>query len=439
MKKIFTLLTLAFTFTTTMAQWSTLGSGLNAEATTLVFFNGDLYAGGNFTQAGDTAANYIARWDGSTWSPVGTGMNAAVRALCVYNNELYAGGDFNVAGGITARKIAKWNGVAWDSVGTGINDSGFVAALAVHDNELYVGGQITNAGDVQQVHGIARWNGSAWNAVGFGFTSMYFPKTIVKSLYSHNGTLYAAGMFDQAENDFAVGVAEWDGLIWSDLNFGFNNEGLCMTGYSGFLYVGGSFSETINGGQPMGGFGQWDGTSWEQIGTGVDSTVSAMAVFKNNLYVGGYFKTANNQAARHLAVWNGGTFDAVPLGTDTAILSMAADSSALYMAGLFTTAGGIAASHIVKYAGSTDIKEHRNAEIDVWPNPSNGSFLISLSKAFNDADVKVFDVVGNEVYFTKLNGTKATVDLSFCADGVYMLKVSEGSFELHTSRLILIR
>ena len=30
--------------------------------------------GGTFTDAGGTAANTIARWDGATWEPLGAGM-----------------------------------------------------------------------------------------------------------------------------------------------------------------------------------------------------------------------------------------------------------------------------------------------------------------------------------------------------------------------------
>ena len=33
-----------------------------------------LYAGGYFTTAGGTSANYIAQWNGSSWSALGSGM-----------------------------------------------------------------------------------------------------------------------------------------------------------------------------------------------------------------------------------------------------------------------------------------------------------------------------------------------------------------------------
>ena len=60
----------------------------------LMVYNGELIAGGEFTTAGGTEANCIARWDGTTWSPLDSGMNGEVFALTVYDGELIAGGRF---------------------------------------------------------------------------------------------------------------------------------------------------------------------------------------------------------------------------------------------------------------------------------------------------------------------------------------------------------
>jgi hypothetical protein len=57
-----------------------------------------LYAGGDFTQAGGSAANDIAQWNGSSWSALGSGMNYAVYALAASGGTLYAGGIFTTAG-----------------------------------------------------------------------------------------------------------------------------------------------------------------------------------------------------------------------------------------------------------------------------------------------------------------------------------------------------
>src|SRR5207249_8096283 len=135
----------------------------------------DVYAGGYFTTAGGTAANYIAKWNGSTWTALGSGIDAppftstAVYALAVSGSDVYAGGYFTTAGGSAANNIAKWNGSTWTALDSGVG-FGFVSALAVSGSVLYAGGQINSAGD-SAANNIAKWNGSSWSALGSGMNN----------------------------------------------------------------------------------------------------------------------------------------------------------------------------------------------------------------------------------------------------------------------------
>ena len=85
--------------------WSALGYGLDSTVQSLLLDReGNLYAGGRFTNAGGVAATNIARWNGSEWSALGTGLSGGnnVSALAVSGGILYAGGSFTRAGGIAA-------------------------------------------------------------------------------------------------------------------------------------------------------------------------------------------------------------------------------------------------------------------------------------------------------------------------------------------------
>ena len=70
--------------------WSPLGAGVNDQVNALKVFNGELYAGGKFTQAGGNAASHVAKWNGTSWTALGAGMPLEAYSLTVYNNQLYA-------------------------------------------------------------------------------------------------------------------------------------------------------------------------------------------------------------------------------------------------------------------------------------------------------------------------------------------------------------
>ena len=108
------------------SAWSALGTGMNGRVNTLAIdSSNNLYAGGYFTQAGGSTVKCVAKWNGSTWSALGTGMTYAgdtpyVNTIAVDSSgNVYAGGYFNNAGGTAVNRIAKWNGSNWSALSTG--------------------------------------------------------------------------------------------------------------------------------------------------------------------------------------------------------------------------------------------------------------------------------------------------------------------------------
>src|SRR5262249_49462451 len=149
--------------------WMALGSGMNSRVTALAVSGSNVYAGGWFKLAGDTAANHVAKWNGISWSPLGSGLdgppppaNPAVKALAISGTNLYAGGWFTSP----ANYIARWDGSIWSALGSGMGGiaSPEVLTLAVSGSDLLVGGQFTQAGGSAATN-IAKWNGSVWSAL----------------------------------------------------------------------------------------------------------------------------------------------------------------------------------------------------------------------------------------------------------------------------------
>ncbi len=291
-------------------QWSALANGVNAAVHAIALDStGSLYAGGGFTAAGDVIVNCIARWDGTTWSALGDGMAAEhaspqVRALAVDGQgNLYAGGDFTKAGGIAANYIARWDGSTWSALGRGMDDQ--VTALVVDpQGNLYAAGWFKRAGGVE-ANGIARWNGTAWSPLGSG-TNMVEAIAI-----DQEGDLYAAGMFYILPvNSTFQYIARWDGSTWNPLGNGVDNSVHALAvDPRGNLYATGDFT---NAGEAAARrIARWDGANWSPLGSGIgevqgdySSPPAALVVDdRGNLYVGGQFTLAGSKPSAYLAKW----------------------------------------------------------------------------------------------------------------------------------------
>lgn len=290
--------------------------------------NGNIYAGGYFTFAGEVAANNIAKWDGTTWSALGTGTNSHVRTLAVDDSRnLYAGGNFTTAGGVTVNHVARWDGTAWHPLGSGMDgyyeDS--VGALAVGpDGSLYAGGPFTTVSGVA-VNCIAKWDGSNWSALGSGMGG-----TVLALAFGPDGSLYAGGQFTTAGGMPANYIARWDGVTWHPLGSGvwgdfYPNVSVLLVGPDGTLYAGGDFTTT--GGVAANHIAKWDGSQWSALGEGLNRFPLTLAMDRRgNLYAGGAFFTAGGVFAHHIAKWDGSTWSALGSGMHEWVWDLAADA-----------------------------------------------------------------------------------------------------------------
>lgn len=89
----------------------------------------------------------------------------------------------------------------------------------------------------------------------------------------------------------------------------------------------------------------------------------------------------------------------------------------------------------IAYAWGTDtilnvgIKEVANASFDLYPNPTSNTINLKMNSIANEgANVKVYNVLGANIYSTKFNGLTSSIDVSAWPNGVYTIGVetSEG-------------
>ena len=317
----------------------TPNGSLNGYVDALLVSGGVLYVGGSFTNVNDggvalSAADNLARWDGTHWSAVGSGtggngsLNGTVIALAISGQDLYVGGAFTDVDNAgtqlgSADYVAKWDGANWSSLGNNGGGNGslgnYVYALLMDGTDVIVGGSFIDVRDglntLSNVDYIARWNGSHWSAVGAGpggtTGALNAP---VMALARMGSDIFAGGNFTDVydgavhvpEADY---VAKWDGVHWSALGgngsgAGSLNQRVTAFAVSGTdLYAGGYFTSLNNQGVPdaTGAYvARWDGTTWHGLGSNgvgggaLGDSVWALAGSGGNLYVGGPFLDVNN-------------------------------------------------------------------------------------------------------------------------------------------------
>ena len=382
--------------------WSALGSGLkgaanSAPVSALAFLGTDLYATGNFTNAGGVTATRVAKWDGLSWSSIGA-INGT--ASCAVSNagSIYLCGDFNLASNVIGNHIIRWDGIDWHGV-TGKPAQGthlFVQALGLGDDGLYMGGFFSAVGNIPASR-IARWDGTNWNALGVGLTRSFSGSLDVRAIKARNNEVYIGGDFSSAGGIDCTNIAMWDGNNWSALANGFDAAVFAIEVTPTDVYVGGSFTNAYN----FPGFGtmvnriaRWDGGAWWDLGGGVSGGVGAIYAANGILYVGGSFTNAGGNTANRIATWDGVSWSSLGTGAangvNSTVSAILVDGTDVYVGGSFTTAGGVTAPGIAKWDGSN------------WSSVGQGVFYSST------ASVRALAKIGSYLYaagtFTNAGG-----------------------------------
>ena len=385
-------------------------NGTNGEVDALAVMGNAIYVGGDFTFAGNVAANNVAKFDTTTntWSALsqgnGNGVNFFVFALAVSGNSLFVGGNFGMAnqGGtgatpaIPASGVAKFDTMAntWSALSQGNgNGVGAATALAVSGNSLFVGDGFstvnqggTGATPAIAASGVAKFDtiANTWSALSQGNSNGV--NNDVRALAVIGNTIYVGGVFTAAGNVVANNVAKFDTTTntWSALSQGNGNGvdnyvvwALAVSGNS--LFVGGFFTTANQGGTgatpaiPANNVAKFDTTAntWSALsqgnGNGVNVAVNALAVSGNSLFVGGGFTTANqggtgatpaipaNRVAKFDTTTN--TWSALSQGNGNGVnffvLALAVSGNSLFVGGNFAMAnqGGTGATPAIPASG----------------------------------------------------------------------------------------
>ncbi|MDJ0808126.1 MAG: hypothetical protein QNJ78_14990 [Gammaproteobacteria bacterium] len=278
------------------SAWHSIDTGITgteAMINAMVEYDGDLIVAGSFSFAGSVEANNIAKWNSWTagWEPLGTGIRAdydpAVYALFVFDGELYVGGSFTDAGTVVTDNIAKWDGASWSAVGAGRPNP--VHCLTEWDDKLVAGGAFSAAYPTSSIAYLEE--DSSWRNIGF----VGLVRSLTTMEYEGEDDILIAGGQSFPSPDTVEGnLWYYHSGDWIEFEGGIGREGTYTAKvkdilfYNDKLIVTGDFHVVGEKESPADNIAYWQG-KWNRMDEGLGAEGFTLYINSNRrtLYVGG--------------------------------------------------------------------------------------------------------------------------------------------------------
>lgn len=427
MKKILLIVVIIFSQTATLlAQWESMGTGINGTVSAIAVLNNTVYAGGSF-------GGGVKSYNESTqsWSTAGDGINGTINALTVHQGKLYAGGSFLTSGSnVTCNNIAVYNpsNQRWEAVLSGFNN--FVRALYSDGTNLYAGGSFFNSGS-PAVSRIAQYSTTGWIPQGD-------PGGVVSAITKFYGKLHVAGNFSL--NLLAV----YNGNTWDKYGSGIISgvESKTLAVYDDHLYVGGDFNGIAYG------LVKFKNGSFTVPFNQLNNYVKSLLATPSRLFGGGAFTaTTSGSALNHFFRYDG----ALPFsdfgGTNGSVLALANYNGRVVAGGTFTTAGGLTVSNIARTTSTIDIAETAPVILTsvIYPNPviEKSTISISTNQQLQQPGLRILDPTGKCVADIPTDevpssfGYTFTIDRSRFAAGLYYYVLTDGTTGTFSGKFLI--
>ena len=409
-----------------------------------------LLALGLVTEGNDFSGFNLLAYKRGTWSIIEQGRGELRSAVRYGDTLVIAGGLWEVDGIPVSRIAARYNGT-WHSFGTFGDTLGNwgIRKLRVLNGTLYAVGGFEYV-DGHLCNGIAKRENGHWVNIGL-LESDSSSDPILTDVIEFQGEIYACGLVSIAPGG-ENGIVKYDGTSWTAPGGGIrggNAGGLCMAIYNNELVLGGTIHRSAGNAGHM--IMRWNGTEWHGLGSHLrdqnndtigEARCYALLPYQDKLLVAGGFWYAGGVPAGRFATWDGenwcGNNDEWELFGE----SLTVFDDTLFMASGYEL-NGMPINRIAKWVGgpvegspctSVGIEEDDQAALPmIYPNPSSGSFVVSVAR-YPNAAYRVFDPFGRIVTYGRLDAFGiAQVNMGHTASGVYSISidtVTAGHFNL---------
>ena len=413
----------------------------NGTVVNMISYQDTVYATGFFTQACGESTDYVARWDENTWVPASIALSDPGHHMEVIDDQLFIA---RYEESIDSNWIYTYEDGQLEKFGQGVyltTASGFSELPNLYniikydyDGSLVACGEFDRVG-AASISGIMRWDGNQWTDMGGGLSGNIqntAPVMFPHELLNWGDRLLVSGNFRIAGNQEVNGIAAWNPVSesWDALGAGFNGTVYGMAIYDGSLYAGGSFTQS--GGNTLNAIAVWNEltSEWESPGFGFTSGnpndftfVHTLEVIDEVLYVAGGLKNLEYDDGSiipcgGIVSYNGesiNTFNGGVAGNDIEGIIKTADGQLLI-------GGGVFGSGYLGILSNTSSSEElvKKQDINIYPNPTNGSVWISSTHPILGYDVYTMEgkLIGSKSY-----DIHTAINFEIFSPGIYVVKI----------------
>ncbi|MEX1002882.1 MAG: T9SS type A sorting domain-containing protein [Crocinitomicaceae bacterium] len=465
MKPLFTLLGLSMAWSIqaqTTEEWQQIGDELTISTTTTDYialefdqFGTAYYAYSN--NASNSSLN-VYKMDGS-WTQVGPSditSGAFIRNKALTFDTLGVP-IVAITDGTNNLSVLKFNGTNWDTLGV----DGFAGTDGTNYRVSMTMDSVTNQpvvayrDDVSNKLCIQTFNGTNWNYLNGGQNISVGAASLIDITVDYANrklVAYAEG----AKADTAVVLMTYDGATQWQAASGTDSvasvapvKNLEIDGSDAYPTIGYiSASDDSIYYHRLQGF-----PTWAQYATPIgyadfytDIAVKRSKFMTSNIYPGAHFAYADPEAVYGITTKKAKDQDFSTTGTVQAEILGAAgfDSNTPYDVtfgidqddSLYVAFGSpVTAIKVYKLrtVSTASISQANKANLQIFPNPSNG--LVTISTDLQEAKLKVIDTSGKTLYRSTINGN-STIDLSDLSNGLYFIQITQNA-KVITKRIII--
>jgi hypothetical protein len=399
--------------------------------------------GGRFDTLFNVDANNIIAYDGVNWYPMGDGFNRVVTSIIRYNGELFAAGAFDSSGTTPLKApIAKWDGTSWipvdslshyDDKSHAIGMVPSIQDMCIHNGELFLCGDFLAYPNFYHPLGyadFAKYNGSYIESVLFHYFEL---NCSTCNLESFKGNLYIAknaGVKDTCIGtpvSFPTGLLIMDTLCWTFKPVGLwpNTDLNGMLATDSLLYIGLNYSSTTFGNF----FTGYDGVNFNNIGGGLNGPVGYVRTYRGKILIQGLFSADfnNTVSLSNFALLDGQNWQ--PIGSacnlNYGISYISILDTFIFASGFFDSCGVNPVGYMVTFPGSiiTSINEENVVPINPKVIIKNGYLNVEFDalEYSKKAKLNLYDSMGRLI----TRNSCCTINLNpyNLSNGIYLLEI----------------